>query len=108
MPMVKRILTIMTFITAMCLTPALQTTASARIEINDMDVQQIRIEQKGNAVIIYNATGKVAHIYNLIGVEIMTVKIDAAEKRIDLSHLKKGIYPVKVEKVSKKANISER
>lgn len=107
--MVRRILTLLTFIAAACMTPALQATASARVEISDMDVQQqIRIEQKGNAVVIYNAAGKVAHIYNLIGVEIMTVKIDAAEKRIDLSHLKKGIYPVKVDKVSKKANISGR
>lgn len=92
----------------MCFTPTLQTVASARIEISDIDAQQIKIEQKGNTVVIYNAAGKIAHIYNLIGVEIMTVKIDAAEKKIDLGHLKKGIYPVKVEKVSKKANISGR
>ena len=65
--MTRRILTSLAIITALTLTPALQTTASARIELSDMEVQQIRIEQKGSSVIIYGAAGKTANIYNLIG-----------------------------------------
>ena len=108
LPMTRRILTSLAIITALTLTPALQTTASARIELSDMEVQQIRIEQKGSSVIIYGAAGKTANIYNLIGVKVMSVQIDSAEKRIDLSRLTKGIYPIKVDNVSKKVHISNR
>ncbi len=108
LPMTRRILTSLAFIAALTLTPALQTTASARVELSDMEVQQIRIEQKGSSVIIYGAAGKTANIYNLIGVKVMSVQIDSAEKRIDLSRLTKGIYPVKVDNVSKKVHISNR
>lgn len=106
--MIKNILTIMALVAAMNFCPSLQETASARIELNEIEVQPIKIEQKGNAVVISNAVGKTVHIYNLIGVEVMSVRIDTQEKRIDMSHLSKGIYPVKVANVSKKLNISGR
>lgn len=108
LPMIKNILITLTLATAMCFCPSLQDEASARIELSELDVQPVKIEQRGNTIVISNAQGKTAHIYNLIGVEVMTVRIDAQEKRIDLSHLSKGIYPVKVANVSKKANISGR
>ena len=57
--------------------------------------QQIKIEQVGNSVVIYGAAGKTVYVYNLIGVKVMSVPVDAAEKKIDLSNLGKGIYPVK-------------
>lgn len=88
--------------------PALQTTASARIELSEIEVQQIKIEQVGNSVVIYGAAGKIVYVYNLIGVKVMSVPVDAAEKKIDLSNLGKGIYPVKVGNVSKKVHISRR
>lgn len=92
----------------MCFMPALQTTASARIELSEIEVQQIKIEQVGNSVVIYGAAGKIVYVYNLIGVKVMSVPVDAAEKKIDLSNLGKGIYPVKVGNVSKKVHISRR
>lgn len=106
--MIKNILITLTLATAMCFCPSLQNEASARIELSEIDVQPVKIEQRGNSIVISNAQGKTAHIYNLIGVEVLTVRIDSQEKRIDLSHLSKGIYPVKVANVSKKANISGR
>ena len=106
--MTRRILIIWAIITTMCFMPALQTTASARIELSEIEVQQIKIEQVGNSVVIYGAAGKTVYVYNLIGVKVMSVPVDAAEKKIDLSNLGKGIYPVKVGNVSKKVHISRR
>lgn len=106
--MIRKILISLTLASALCFTPAIQMTASARIELNETDMQQVKIEQKGNSIIVYGAAGKSLRIYNLIGVEVMTVRIDAAEKKIDLSNLTKGIYPVKVGNISKKIHISNR
>jgi hypothetical protein len=104
--MIQKILISLTLIAAMCFSPALQTTASARIELSDIDIQQPKIDQNGNAIIISNAPGKTVRIYNLIGTEVTSVRIDAAEKRIDLSNFTKGIYLVKVGNTSKKIHIS--
>ena len=106
--MTRKILKSLAIIAALTLTPALQTTASARIELSEIEIQQVRIEQRGNTITVYGAAGKTADIYNLIGVKVMSVQIDSAEKRIDLSRLTKGIYPVKVGNTSKKIHISNR
>ncbi|MBQ0072588.1 MAG: T9SS type A sorting domain-containing protein [Prevotella sp.] len=104
--MTKRLLYILALVAAFNCTPAMQISASARIELTDIDNQQIKISQVGNAVVISGAAGKTVYIYNLIGNIVMSVRIDnATEKRIDLSNLPKGIYPVKVGNVSKKIHI---
>lgn len=85
--------------------PALPAEASSRIELIDVETQQINIAFHNNVVCVTGAMGKTLHVYNLIGMEVMTVKIDSQEKYIDLSHLPKGAYPVKVGNVSKKINL---
>ncbi len=86
----------------------LQNTASARIELSEMDVQTIKVVQRGNAIVVTGAQGKTLRIYNLIGVELASVQIDSQEKRIDLSRFAKGIYPVKVGGISKKIHLNGR
>jgi len=88
--------------------PAFIADASARIELIDVEAQQVKISFRGNVVCVTGAIGKTLHVYNLIGMEVMTVKIDSQEKYIDLSHLPKGAYPVKVGNVSKKINLLGR
>lgn len=105
--MAKHILIILALITAFNFTPAMQEKASARIELSEIDNQQLRIEQAGDAIIVYGAVGKVVNVYNLVGNKVMSIRIDSNEKRIDLSSLTKGIYPVKVGNVSKKIHVGK-
>lgn len=87
----------------------MQQEVSARIELSEIEAQQqIKIMQSGKTIIISGAMGKTVTIYNLIGVEVMTVRIDSQEKRIDLSNLGKGIFPVKVGNITKKIHLGGR
>ena len=103
--MAGKILIALLLTIALCMTPFIQQEASARIELSELEVQQPKIVQYGKTIIISGAMGKSVTIYNLIGVEIMTVRIDSQEKRIDLSNLGKGIYPVKVGNITKKIHL---
>lgn len=107
-PMTRHILTLITLIAAISFTPAMQTSARASIELGEVEAQQPKIVQKGNSIIVYGAAGRTVQVFNLIGVEIISIRPEAQQHRIDLSQQKKGIYVVKVGNVSKKVNISGR
>jgi hypothetical protein len=102
--MAKQILTILSLTMALTFMPCMQNTASARVELSEIE-QPVKIELTGNTLAVSGAQGKVLHIYNLIGVEILVAKIDSNLKYFDLSNLPKGIYPVKVGNISKKISI---
>ena len=102
--MTKQILTILSLVMALTFMPCMQDTASARIELSEIE-QPIKIELTGSTLAVSGAQGKVLHIYNLIGVEILVAKIDSNLKYFDLTNLPKGIYPVKVGNISKKISI---
>ena len=102
--MYRQITIIFSLIFALTFMPSMQNNASARIELNDVEMP-VKIELTSTTLSVSGAQGKVLHIYNLIGVEIMAVKIDSNLKSFDLSVLSKGIYLVKVGNVSKKINI---
>ena len=105
--MKKQILTILSLTMALTFMPCLQNTASARIELSEIE-QPIKIELTGTTLSVSGAQGKTLHIYNLIGMEILVAKIDSNLKCFDLSNLPKGIYPVKVGNISKKISIQSR
>lgn len=104
--MPKRILISLLLVAAFSFVPSMQNAASARIELSDIDNQSVKIEQRGNSIVITGAVGKTVHVFDLIAVEKKTVAIDSQEKRIDLSQLPKGIYLIKVGKDSKKILIN--
>lgn len=75
------------------------------------DVQKAPIETEQQAVVIIvnestihikNAEKQVLEIYNLAGVKVSTIKIDSADKTIELSSLPKGCYILKVGKTARK------
>ena len=75
------------------------------------DIQRAPIEQEVNAVTISvtestvhikNAEKQVLEIYNMAGVKVATFHIESNERAIDLSHLSKGCYILKVGKVARK------
>ena len=89
------------------ITPCISQTAGARALITMADMEQaVTIEQQGRTLIVTGAQGKTMTIYNLIGMPVLSIRIDSNEKRIDISKLPKGIYPVKVGGVTKKVNIN--
>lgn len=66
--------------------------------------QDISISMTGSALHVMGANGEVLNIYNLAGVCVMSIKVDGADKRYDLS-LQKGCYIVKIGKVTRKIAI---
>mgnify|MGYP006988987464 CR=1 FL=1 len=103
--MTKRILITLMLVSAMCFAPSMLTEASARVELSDIDTQPIVVSQSGSSIIVTGAMNKTLYVYNIIGIQIQTIRIDSPEKKIDLSSLKKGIYPIKVGNVTKKIRL---
>lgn len=106
--MKKYILTILTIIFSLTFAPCVLDSIHARVEFSEIENQQVRIELIGNHLVVTGAQGKTVHIYNLVGMEVMAIKIDATEKKIDLSNLKKVVHLVKVGNISKKINLLGR
>lgn len=102
--MTKNLLYTLIIIAACCSMP---TSSYAEPEPSsiDTDMQQIRIAVSAQGFIsIYGAKGKVAYIYNVLGVKIASCEIDSNEKRIDLS-LNNGCYIIKVGNTARKVFI---
>lgn len=106
--MTKRILTIIYIALTLTFVPAFINSASARIELTEIELQSIRIEQNGSTLHVYGAMGKTIYIYNLVGMQVYSVKIDSQEKVIDLSNLKKVVHIIKIGNISKKINLLSR
>lgn len=77
--------------------------AAQMIELIEVELQ-IQITAVDNYVHITGANGQVMHVYNVAGVRVMSVKVEGAEKRIDLN-LPKGCYIVKVGKTARKISV---
>ena len=106
--MAKRIYTTILLALTLTFVPAMVTSASARIELSEIDTQQIKIVLNGNTLTVSGAAGKTTYIYNLVGMPVLSIKIDSAEKNIDLSNLKKVVHIVKIGNISKKINLLSR
>ena len=64
----------------------------------------ISISLNESVLHVTGANGQVLHVYNVAGVRVMSVKVEGADKRIELN-LPKGCYIVKVGKVVRKISI---
>jgi len=110
--MTKHLFTILTLITLLTFAPAYISTASASIELSEIDNNQIKIEQQGTTLFVSGATGKNLFIYNIIGRIIASIKIENTETRIDLSKYaslnKTSLILIKVGNVSKRVNLPNR
>lgn len=92
---------IITLLLTLCLT-----TASARIELNEIDRGAARVQQIGLAVMISGAQGETVRIYDIVGKPVATYVVDSPEKRIDISRMTRGVYLLKVANVTKKIQIN--
>ena len=105
--MTKRILTII--VSAFMLTLPMEMRADDAQRATD--VQRTTVEQEQKEVVITvsesnvhikNADKAVMEVYNMAGVKVATYRVDSPEKTIELGHLPKGCYILKVGKVARK------
>lgn len=106
--MTKKLLSIIILALTLQFVPAMVGSASARVELSEIDTQQIKVELYGNTLYVSGAAGKTVYIYNLVGMNVLSIKIDSSEKYIDLSNLKKVVHIVKIGNISKKINLPSR
>lgn len=81
--------------------------ASAAIEIIENDqpsFSNVAITIEGTSVRVTGAAGQTLYIYNVAGVRIHSVKVDGADKRLDLN-LQKGCYILKVGNTVRKISL---
>lgn len=68
----------------------------------ETELQAVSILVNESTIHIKNAEKQVLEIYNLAGVKVNTIKIDSADKTIELNNLPKGCYILKVGKTVRK------
>ncbi|MBR0116025.1 MAG: T9SS type A sorting domain-containing protein [Prevotella sp.] len=101
--MTKKILATIFFLGLMLGMPA-KAEAAAMIEVIDTEIQNVSLSVNESVLHITGANGMVLHVYNVAGVRVMSVKVEGADKRIELN-LPKGCYIVKVGKLVRKISI---
>ena len=101
--MTKKILATIFFLGLMLGMPA-KAEAAAMIEVIDTEIQNVSLSVNESVLHITGANGMVLHVYNVAGVRVMGVKVEGADKRIELN-LPKGCYIVKVGKLVRKISI---
>lgn len=103
--MTKKLLYTLVLAVALNFVPVLLNEANARVELTDFEVQQPSIRQSGATLIVSGAVGKTVYVFNLLGIQLSAIYIDSQEKRIDLSTLPRGIYPIRIGNFTKKIKL---
>lgn len=70
---------------------------------NDM-LHETHITLNGTSLHVSGAEGQTLHIYNILGVKVMSFKVDSNDKHVELP-LPTGCYIVKVGKVVRKISV---
>lgn len=78
--------------------------ADTAIEVIDNDYQNISVSVSSSTLHVTGANGRTVYIYNVVGVCVMSIKVDGADRHYDLN-LPKGCYIVKIGKIVKKISI---
>lgn len=75
------------------------------VEIIDQEIQAITVVLEEDGTIhVTGGNGQTLQVYNVAGVLVKSVKIDTADKRLELN-LPKGCYIVKVGKTVRKISV---
>ena len=78
--------------------------AQTEHESIEMTTSGITITVSGNVVRVNGASGESMKVFNLTGVEVVSVRIESNEKTVSLN-LPKGCYLIKVGKIVRKISI---
>ena len=102
MLMVKNILSIAISAILLCSPCEMKAQDIQRPATIEQEVNAVSISVTDATVHIKNAEKQVLEIYNMAGVKVATFHIESNDRAIDLSHLAKGCYILKVGKVARK------
>ncbi len=99
--MIKKILilTIGTFMLFSTTEVRAQDISRAPIE---SEQQQVSVSVTESTIYLKNADKKIVSVINMAGVEVIKFKCDSPSKTLDLGHLPKGCYIIKIGKVARK------
>ena len=98
---------IVKFTLALALTAAwpVYSMAVPAVEIIDQEIQVVTVVAEDDGTLrVTGANGQTLHVYNVAGVLVKSVKIDSADKRLELN-LPKGCYIIKVGKTVRKISV---
>lgn len=84
--------------------PWIITTELSAEQTLNSSFDEINIRTEGRKVHVSGAEDKTLEVYNIAGVKVASFPIDAPEKTITLT-VPKGIYILRVEKVTRKVNV---
>lgn len=99
--MAKLILTI-TLFSFMLIGSPITARANSSIEIIDTNTDDgITISTNQNVLHVTGANGQTLQVYNLVGVRVMSIKVEGADKHYELN-LPKGYYIVKIGRIARK------
>lgn len=102
--MMTRKFFLLIFSAALVLGTPVAALADTAVEIIDNDFQTINVSLNEQTLRVTGANGQMLFIYNVAGVRVMSVKVEGADRLIELN-LPKGCYIVKVGKVVRKISI---
>ncbi len=88
---------------ALALSP-ISMVAQTEHESIEMTTSGITLTVSGNVVRVNGASGESMKVFNLTGVEVVSVRIESNEKTVSLN-LPKGCYLIKVGKIVRKISI---
>lgn len=89
---------------SLVVTMPLKTIAASNTEIIDNDYQEISITASSGSLHVVGANGLTLYIYNVAGMQVLSLKVDGWDRRFDIN-LPKGCYIVKVGKAVRKISI---
>lgn len=105
----KHLLFIILTALSISFTPCMVSKTHARIELSEIETTPIKIELvQGSTLYITGAVGKTVYIYNLVGIKLMSIKIDSQEKKIDLGNFNNRVLIIKIGNISKRINLLSR
>lgn len=103
--MTKKIMTILTLAMMFIASQTLMAQDVQKSQ-SDLDAATTNITVNKSVVRIKALQGSILEIYDLTGVKVKTIRIDSADKTIELDDLQKGCYILKVGKIVRKSYIS--
>ena len=95
--------TLKVLLIATCLTATASATAQeAQSSQIEAEQQQIAVTVSDATLRVKNAEGLAIEIFSLTGEKVYTQRIDSSSKAIELTHLQRGFYIVKIGKYTRK------
>ncbi len=89
-------------IVACCFAPATLSAQDVQHNQIENEQNQVGITISNSCMRVKNAEGLVIEIFNLTGEKVYTQRIESSSKTIDLAHLQRGYYVVKIGNYTRK------